>query len=65
MQHFYHVIAPYHQGTMLNMQIIYERALAAFPLTQHLWLEYARYLEAKLHRCMIALLHVRVECRRA
>jgi hypothetical protein len=40
------------------MQIIYERALTAFPLTQHLWLEYARYVEAKLHRCHAAMLHV-------
>ena len=41
---------------MSCVQIIYERALAAFPLTSHLWLEYARYLEAKLHRCRAAVL---------
>lgn len=30
------------------LQAIYERALAAFPLTHFLWLSYSRYLEAHL-----------------
>ena len=29
-------------------QVVYERALAAFPLTHFLWLTYTRYLEAHL-----------------
>ena len=29
-------------------QVVYERALAAFPVTHYLWLQYAAYLEAHL-----------------
>lgn len=30
------------------LQVVYERALAAFPVTHYLWAQYARYLEAHL-----------------
>lgn len=30
------------------MQVVYERAVAAFPVTHYLWAQYARYLEAHL-----------------
>ncbi len=33
---------------LLSPQVMYERALAVFPLTHFLWLRYARYLEATL-----------------
>lgn len=33
---------------LLSPQVMYERALAVFPLTHFLWLQYARYLEATL-----------------
>mgnify|MGYP001810646831 CR=1 FL=1 len=29
-------------------QVVYERAVAAFPVTHYLWLQYARYLESHL-----------------
>jgi hypothetical protein len=28
--------------------LLYERAVAAFPVTSELWLQYGRYLEAEL-----------------
>jgi hypothetical protein len=30
------------------VQLLYERAVAAFPLTSQLWLQYVRYLEAEV-----------------
>ncbi len=30
------------------MTLAYERAVSAFPVTSELWLQYARYLEAKM-----------------
>jgi hypothetical protein len=30
------------------LQAVYERAVASFPVTHFLWLQYARYLEAHL-----------------
>jgi hypothetical protein len=31
-----------------RVQLLYERALAVFPVTSDLWLQYTRYLEAEL-----------------
>jgi hypothetical protein len=31
-----------------RVQLLYERALAVFPVTSELWLQYTRYLEAEL-----------------
>lgn len=33
---------------LLLLQVVYERALAVFPVTHYLWLAYARYLEIHL-----------------
>ncbi len=33
----------------LGTQLVYERALVAFPVTSHLWLQYARFAETKLN----------------
>ncbi len=30
------------------VQLIYERALVAFPVTSHLWLQYARFVETQV-----------------
>jgi hypothetical protein len=35
-------------GSSLSLQVIFERALARFPVTSHLWLQYARFAESKL-----------------
>lgn len=35
-------------GDPVRVQCMYERALARFPVTHHLWLCYARYLELHL-----------------
>lgn len=32
----------------VGVQLLYERALVAFPVTSHLWLQYARFVETKL-----------------
>lgn len=36
------------QKAPARVALLYERALAAFPLTAHLWAQYARYLEAEV-----------------
>ncbi|KAL4457863.1 hypothetical protein ABPG75_012728 [Micractinium tetrahymenae] len=36
------------QGDPARVQVAYERAVAAFPVTHYLWAQYARYLEANL-----------------
>ncbi|KAL4424967.1 hypothetical protein ABPG77_002852 [Micractinium sp. CCAP 211/92] len=36
------------QGDPARVQVVYERAVAAFPVTHYLWSQYARYLEAHL-----------------
>jgi len=43
-----HQLAPYLAVTILAQQVVYERAVAAFPVTHYLWAQYARYLEAHL-----------------
>lgn len=35
-------------GDSFRQQVIFERALARFPVTSHLWLQYARFAESKL-----------------
>lgn len=32
----------------MHSQVVYERAVAAFPVTHYLWAQYAGYLEAHL-----------------
>eukprot|EP00884_Botryococcus_braunii_P015613 jgi/Botrbrau1/2735/Bobra.0164s0015.1 len=36
------------QGSVPRVQCMYERAVAAFPLTHQLWLQYGRYAEAQI-----------------
>ena len=33
---------------LMHSQVVYERAVAAFPVTHYLWAQYAGYLEAHL-----------------
>jgi len=32
----------------LAMQVLYERAVACFPITAELWMQYTKYLESNL-----------------